>query len=215
MNDPKPITDADVLSVARRHGTDVAAVWSGRTRFAVVALRRRTDGYSRGRGHPTAAEMEAAKPSKSCPCRRCQDWRDDEARQAQLRSERGQRTRDALRIALAKELEGLVGTDQEWRLHSNCIGVHPDVMFPTRGQDVRAAKAVCAGCTVTEACLDYALTHGEHHGIWGGKSERERRKLRAGRRQAPRHGTRSRYQTGCRCDDCRAANTAYSRDRAS
>jgi WhiB family redox-sensing transcriptional regulator len=55
----------------------------------------------------------------------------------------------------------------------------PDItFFPERGQSGAPAKAVCAECPVRRDCLDYAVTHGERHGIWGGTSERERRRLR-------------------------------------
>ena len=65
-----------------------------------------------------------------------------------------------------------------WADQANCLGVNPDLFFPERGQDTAAAKAVCAGCVVSAECLEYALDAGEKFGVWGGKSERERRRLR-------------------------------------
>ncbi|MDV7390081.1 WhiB family transcriptional regulator, partial [Arthrospira platensis SPKY1] len=53
-----------------------------------------------------------------------------------------------------------------------------DVFFPLRGEDVRAAKAVYADCPVSAECLDDALANHEMVGIWGGTSERERRRMR-------------------------------------
>jgi WhiB family redox-sensing transcriptional regulator len=53
-----------------------------------------------------------------------------------------------------------------------------DVFFPERGQSVTAAKTVCARCPVRAACLDYAMSINERHGIWGGTTEKERRVLR-------------------------------------
>ena len=50
--------------------------------------------------------------------------------------------------------------------------------FPKRGASTREAKSVCAGCEVKDDCLEYALVNGEKFGIWGGLSERERRRLR-------------------------------------
>ena len=50
--------------------------------------------------------------------------------------------------------------------------------FPERGVEVTRAKSVCDTCSVKSECLAYALTNGEHHGIWGGTSERERRRIR-------------------------------------
>lgn len=106
--------------------------------------------------------------------------------------------------------------DTSWMRFANCADLHPDLMFPRRGEDALPAKRVCAGCTVRDACLDYALTNGERYGIWGGMSERERRRLRRGQPRMPEHGTRRRYHRGCRCEDCREANTDYiRRNRAS
>lgn len=64
-----------------------------------------------------------------------------------------------------------------------CVGVDPELFFPDRGESAEAAKAVCAGCAVRQRCLEYALDHNERHGIWGGTSERDRRRLRRQRRR--------------------------------
>ena len=58
------------------------------------------------------------------------------------------------------------------------MGVDPDLFFPERGASTREAKEVCRGCVVRLDCLEYALVNGEKFGIWGGLSERERRRLR-------------------------------------
>ena len=66
-----------------------------------------------------------------------------------------------------------------------CAG-HVDEMFPGRGASTRQideAKAYCWGCHHRLECLEYALANGEHWGIWGGTSERERRKIRKARRE--------------------------------
>ncbi|HBX78026.1 MAG TPA: WhiB family transcriptional regulator [Acidimicrobiaceae bacterium] len=65
-----------------------------------------------------------------------------------------------------------------WQNLANCLGVDPDLFFPERGASTKEAKAVCQGCTVREDCLEYALANGEKFGIWGGLSERERRRIR-------------------------------------
>ena len=65
-----------------------------------------------------------------------------------------------------------------WQTRANCLGVDPDLFFPERGASTREAKSVCAGCEVKDDCLEYALVNGEKFGIWGGLSERERRRLR-------------------------------------
>ena len=69
-----------------------------------------------------------------------------------------------------------------WRDRAACVGADPDLFFPPeeggKGQ-ARKAKAICAGCPVRVECLDHALRHGEHWGIWGGVPERDRRQPRA------------------------------------
>jgi WhiB family transcriptional regulator, redox-sensing transcriptional regulator len=71
--------------------------------------------------------------------------------------------------------------DRGWRARANCMGVDPDLFFPERGASTREAKEVCRGCVAREDCLEYALDNGEKFGIWGGMSERERRRLRRAR----------------------------------
>jgi WhiB family redox-sensing transcriptional regulator len=68
--------------------------------------------------------------------------------------------------------------DLAWQQYANCLGVDPDLFFPERGASTREAKEVCRGCVVREDCLEYAITHSEKFGIWGGLSERERRRIR-------------------------------------
>ena len=75
-----------------------------------------------------------------------------------------------------------------WQDYANCLGVDPDLFFPERGASTREAKEVCRGCVVREDCLEYALVNGEKFGIWGGMSERERRRLRRQRALARRAG---------------------------
>ena len=77
--------------------------------------------------------------------------------------------------------------DKTWQRQANCMGVDPDLFFPERGASTREAKEVCRGCVVREDCLEYALANGEKFGIWGGLSERERRKIRR-RRALERRG---------------------------
>jgi WhiB family redox-sensing transcriptional regulator len=68
--------------------------------------------------------------------------------------------------------------DTSWQDYANCLGVDPDLFFPERGASTREAKEVCRGCVVRDDCLEYALRNGEKFGIWGGMSERERRRIR-------------------------------------
>lgn len=73
-----------------------------------------------------------------------------------------------------------------WQTSANCLGVDPDLFFPERGASTREAKEVCRGCVVQQECLEYALANGEKFGIWGGLSERERRRIRRERAEARR-----------------------------
>ncbi len=68
-----------------------------------------------------------------------------------------------------------------WQRLANCLGVDPDLFFPERGASTREAKEVCRACVVRVDCLEYAITNGEKFGIWGGLSERERRRIRRAR----------------------------------
>lgn len=65
-----------------------------------------------------------------------------------------------------------------WQDFGACRGVDPSLFFPEKGESASEAKEVCKGCIVREYCLEYAMVNGEKHGIWGGLSERERRRLR-------------------------------------
>ena len=50
--------------------------------------------------------------------------------------------------------------------------------FPSENESTRAARRICAGCPVKAQCLAHAIVHGEHHGVWGGESQRARARLR-------------------------------------
>jgi WhiB family redox-sensing transcriptional regulator len=69
----------------------------------------------------------------------------------------------------------------EWQTHARCTEVDPEIFFPERGGSSKDARKVCENCTVKFECLEYALNNKEQFGIWGGTSERERRKLRKDR----------------------------------
>ncbi len=73
-----------------------------------------------------------------------------------------------------------------WKAAGACKGLDPDIFFPERGSSTAAPKAVCARCPVRDICLEVALRNGEKFGIWGGLSERERRRMRRQRAQARR-----------------------------
>jgi WhiB family transcriptional regulator, redox-sensing transcriptional regulator len=86
---------------------------------------------------------------------------------------------EAHSVEIVELLSGM--EDRGWQARSNCMGVDPDLFFPERGASTREAKEVCRGCVVRDDCLEYALDNGEKFGIWGGMSERERRRLRRAR----------------------------------
>jgi WhiB family redox-sensing transcriptional regulator len=81
--------------------------------------------------------------------------------------------------------------EESWQDMANCLGVDPDLFFPERGASTREAKEVCRGCVVRDDCLEYALANGEKFGIWGGMSERERRRIRRQRALARAAAPRS------------------------
>jgi WhiB family redox-sensing transcriptional regulator len=93
-----------------------------------------------------------------------------------------QQTSDGRSGASELALKETVGL--EWQDEANCLGVDPDLFFPERGASTREAKEVCRMCVVRTDCLEYAIANGEKFGVWGGLSERERRRLRRQRAQA-------------------------------
>lgn len=74
-----------------------------------------------------------------------------------------------------------------WRDFAECAAddVHPDLFFPSSEADARLALNVCARCRVVDECLDWAMTHNEDEGVWGGLTEGQRKGLR--RRNASRY----------------------------
>ena len=64
-----------------------------------------------------------------------------------------------------------------WRQRAACRGVDPDIFYPVSDEDAEEAKAVCASCSVRQACLEYSLAAREREGVWGGLTERERRRI--------------------------------------
>ncbi|MGP7999446.1 MAG: WhiB family transcriptional regulator [Streptosporangiaceae bacterium] len=65
-----------------------------------------------------------------------------------------------------------------WQERALCAQTDPEAFFPEKGGSTREAKKVCRGCEVRAECLEYALEHDERFGIWGGLSERERRRMK-------------------------------------
>lgn len=74
--------------------------------------------------------------------------------------------------------------ENPWKTKGQCRDVDPDVFYPHDEQGVEVAKKVCRGCSVSRACLEFALNNHEDYGVWGGASERERRRIAKRRRLA-------------------------------
>jgi len=80
------------------------------------------------------------------------------------------------------DVNALLSYDEEeqrdWMLEARCLDADPEAFFPEKGGSTREAKRICAACPVREECLQYALDNDERFGIWGGLSERERRRAK-------------------------------------
>lgn len=72
-------------------------------------------------------------------------------------------------------------TRPNWTDHAACKGMDQRIFFPERGASPEPAKKVCAGCPVRLECAQYAIDNADKHGIWGGLSEKRRRRIRQGR----------------------------------
>ena len=70
--------------------------------------------------------------------------------------------------------------EEQWQDRALCAQTDPEAFFPEKGGSTREAKRICQGCEVKAECLEYALHNDERFGIWGGLSERERRRLKRG-----------------------------------
>ncbi len=77
-------------------------------------------------------------------------------------------------------MEGVIEGEEElsWQERALCAQTDPESFFPEKGGSTREAKKVCFSCEVRDECLEYALANDERFGIWGGLSERERRRLK-------------------------------------
>lgn len=71
-----------------------------------------------------------------------------------------------------------------WRKHAACRGIDPEVFYPVTDEDAEEAKAICGACPVHQTCLEHALVHREREGVWGGATERERRRILRQRRKS-------------------------------
>ncbi len=67
--------------------------------------------------------------------------------------------------------------DTKWMAKGNCANKPPSLFFPSDGVGVERAKTVCEDCPVLNQCLEYAIQNRIDHGVWGGTSERQRRRI--------------------------------------
>ena len=74
-------------------------------------------------------------------------------------------------------------TDTGWMAEGNCRNHPPATFFPSDGVGVDRARRICSTCPKTAMCLEYALVNRIDHGVWGGTSERERRRILKRRRK--------------------------------
>ena len=72
--------------------------------------------------------------------------------------------------------------DADWMDEGRCREIPPSTFFPSDGVGVEVARRICADCPVQSPCLEYALAERIDHGVWGGTSERERRRILRRRR---------------------------------
>ena len=86
---------------------------------------------------------------------------------------------DVLKLGVANAYSNSEdGGPLAWQRDALCSQTDPEAFFPEKGGSTRDAKRICAGCDVKAQCLEFALANDQRFGIWGGLSERERRKLK-------------------------------------
>ncbi len=84
----------------------------------------------------------------------------------------------AIIAELSTKLAFDAADEATWMLEAKCLDADPEAFFPEKGGSTREAKRICGVCPVRGECLDYALSNDERFGIWGGLSERERRRAK-------------------------------------
>ena len=70
-----------------------------------------------------------------------------------------------------------------WVEHAACRGLEPATFYPASDDEAETAKAICAQCPVSQACLEHAIARRERDGVWGGLTDRERQRLIRRRRR--------------------------------
>jgi plasmid maintenance system antidote protein VapI len=127
------------------------------------------------------ANLRAAKQVTECQ-RILLSPAEQRARQEVIMARRRRDAEHQRRIAHPKGLvaEAIGELPGSWVDSALCAQTDPDSFFPEKGGSTRDAKKICLGCEVRSQCLAYALNHDERFGIWGGFSERERRRMQRG-----------------------------------
>jgi WhiB family redox-sensing transcriptional regulator len=82
-----------------------------------------------------------------------------------------------------------IGTATNWRSAGACLSADPDLFFPISStgpaeRQIARAKTICAGCAVRRECLEFALSHDQIYGIWGGTTAEDRQRERRRKRRA-------------------------------
>lgn len=81
----------------------------------------------------------------------------------------------------------MVDRPPHWSDDAACREIDTDVFFAADQVTQRLALRICGGCEVASACRDHAMREKQLHGVWGGTTEQERRRvLRRQRRQRAR-----------------------------
>jgi WhiB family transcriptional regulator, redox-sensing transcriptional regulator len=94
------------------------------------------------------------------------------------------RVESGVRLSRTRGCELSPTKEQAWRLRGACRGADPEIFYPVSEEDAIEAKAICATCGVREPCLEFALANRERDGVWGGATERERRRMLRQRRRS-------------------------------
>lgn len=81
-------------------------------------------------------------------------------------------------LSLVDDVTDELPEELAWQERALCAQTDPEAFFPEKGGSTREAKRVCMACEVRAECLEYALANDERFGIWGGLSERERRRVK-------------------------------------
>ena len=79
--------------------------------------------------------------------------------------------------------------ETKWMADGNCASRPPSMFFPSDGVGVERAKQICEDCPVASRCLEYAIENRIDHGVWGGTSERQRRRIVRARAEAAKSGS--------------------------